>query len=360
MANEQRDWIPDWAVAPGEILQESLEERGISQTDLAHRMGRPVKTINEIVNGKAAITPDTAIQLELALGISRAFWNRLEVDFREHQASARAAELWLEDSDWAKAFPLAEMRKRNLVPEGDDAATVSSLLSFFGVASPEAWEKTWPRPQVAFRRQEKFEISDFALATWLREGEQIAEQMHCEPFDASRLDDVIDQVRALTTQEPVSHAVSEATDLLATAGVALVLLPEYPKLPVSGAACCMSRSKARIQLTLRFKRDDSFWFSLFHECGHLRTRRGEDFVEWEEIDSSNLGEELANAYARDALIPPSEMEGFLDAGDLSPSAVRGFARTLGISVGIVVGRLQNDGVIAPKSMNSLKRSINWG
>ena len=70
MAIDRTAWQRDWAVAPGEILQEALEDRDMSQSELARRMGRPVKTINEIVNGKAAITPDTAIQLELTLGIT--------------------------------------------------------------------------------------------------------------------------------------------------------------------------------------------------------------------------------------------------------------------------------------------------
>jgi len=86
MATERRTWQPDWAVAPGELRLEALQDRGISQSELARRMDRPTKTINEIVNGKAAITPETAIQLELTLGFSASFWNQLEIIYREHLA----------------------------------------------------------------------------------------------------------------------------------------------------------------------------------------------------------------------------------------------------------------------------------
>jgi len=86
MATERRAWQPDWTVAPGELLLEALKDRGISQSELARRMDRPAMTINEIVNGKAAITPETAIQLELTLGISASFWNQLEAIYREHLA----------------------------------------------------------------------------------------------------------------------------------------------------------------------------------------------------------------------------------------------------------------------------------
>jgi len=85
---------PDWAVAPGEILAEALEERGMSQSELARRMDRPVRTINEIVNSKAAITPDTSIQLERALGISARLWNGLETQYREHSLSSEQSRNW--------------------------------------------------------------------------------------------------------------------------------------------------------------------------------------------------------------------------------------------------------------------------
>ena len=62
-------WNPTWAVSPGEVLVEALEERDMTQAELARRMARPLKTISEIATGKAAITPETAIQLERALGI---------------------------------------------------------------------------------------------------------------------------------------------------------------------------------------------------------------------------------------------------------------------------------------------------
>ncbi len=88
MATNRCAWQPDWAVAPGEILLEALQDRGISQSELARRVDRPAKTINEIANGKAPITPETSIQLELTLGISASFWNQLETKYREHLAQS--------------------------------------------------------------------------------------------------------------------------------------------------------------------------------------------------------------------------------------------------------------------------------
>ena len=74
---------PDVAVPPGEYLAEEIAARGLSQKELARRMGRPVNAINEIVNGKKAITAATALQLESVMPeIPARFWLNLETDYQ--------------------------------------------------------------------------------------------------------------------------------------------------------------------------------------------------------------------------------------------------------------------------------------
>lgn len=74
---------PDIAIPPGEYLAEEIEERGITQKELARRMGRPLNTINEIINGKKAITAETALQLEEVMPeIPARFWLNLETDYQ--------------------------------------------------------------------------------------------------------------------------------------------------------------------------------------------------------------------------------------------------------------------------------------
>ena len=88
----QNEYMPDWVSPPGETLQELLEEKGMTQAELAERMGRPKKTINEIVKGKAEITPDTSLQLERVLGVPSSFWNNRERAYRESLARKKEEE----------------------------------------------------------------------------------------------------------------------------------------------------------------------------------------------------------------------------------------------------------------------------
>jgi len=363
MTNEHLAWKPNWAISPGEILAEALEERGMSQSELARRMDRPVKTINQIVNGKAAITHDTAIQLELAIGISARLWNGLESNFREHLAALRA-ELELESvADWAKDFPSIEMVRLGLIAREaveTKGGKVAALLSFFGVSSPTAWERQWINSAPAFRESPTYMTAPKVAATWLRWGEIQANQIKTAPFSAKAFRAAITDFRGLTRRDPLL-VFDRMREVAAASGVVLVLTPELRSTHLSGAARWLTADRALIQVSLRHKTDDQFWFSLFHEARHILVGKKRDFVDADgEADkSSSSTEKDADKFARDLLIPLSAYNEFLRAANFSESSIRNFAIALGVAPGIVVGRLQHDGHVVPSALNYLKRRINW-
>lgn len=361
MAIDSSAWHPDWAVAPGEILLEALQDRDMSQSELARRMARPIKTINEIVNGKAAITPDTAIQLERTLGITANFWNNLEVTYRAHLARERAHEELEENAAWADAFPLKELRRHNLIHAGRTKGdTLAGLLQYFGVSSPSAWESQWLTPSASFRSSPAFSSSPYAVAAWLRWGEVLAATVETEAFNAERLREVLVEVRGLTRREPFTFIITQVQQALATAGVALVLTPEVGKTHLSGAARWLTPDKAIIQLSGRHKSDDHFWFSLYHEAGHLLARKREDFIDGPNAEAVDAeAEDAADLFARDSLIAPVDYATFVAAGVFTADVVKDFAKTQGIAPGIVVGRLQRDDHVDPSHLNDLKKPIHW-
>ena len=125
----KNQYLPDEVSLPGETLQEVLSERGMSQSDLANRMGRPLKTINEIVKGKAAITPETAIQLEHVLDIPASFWISREQQYRESIARNKDKAAIAAYVDWLKDIPYPSMAKLGWVPAVDSGiAQVQYLL----------------------------------------------------------------------------------------------------------------------------------------------------------------------------------------------------------------------------------------
>jgi HTH-type transcriptional regulator / antitoxin HigA len=361
MAAEPGIWQHDWTVAPGEILLEAIQERDMSQSELARRMDRPIKTINEIVNGKAAITPDTAIQLELTLGVAASFWNSLEATYRAQLARARSEEELQAYGSWAAAFPIKDLIRHKLIERRtSEGGTVAALLAYFRVSNPSAWEKHWLAPAASFRASPTFASSPYAAAAWLRWGEIVAAGIETEPFDSQHLRDVLDEIRAMTRRD-FALVRQRIQGLLASAGVAFVLTPELPGTRLSGAARWLGADKAMIQLSLRHKTDDHLWFSLFHEARHLLCQKRVDFVDDDaDSDTTDQDELDADCFARDQLIPPSEYADFVAERTFTSKSVRDFAKRQNVAVGIVVGRLQRDGHLNRSHLNELKRAVRVG
>ncbi len=151
---------------------------------------------------------------------------------------------------------------------------------------------------------------------------------------------------------------SRLADLCAAVGVAVVFVPELPKTGVSGATRWIG-DKAVIQLSLRYKSNDQLWFTFFHEAGHIILHgRKEIFIEGNE--QSGEKEEEANAFAADKLIPDAALRRFLAKWDgRNLAEVETFADQVGIAPGIVVGRLQHDGVLRRSYGNHLKVFLRW-
>jgi addiction module HigA family antidote len=355
----------DWAVAPGEVLAEALEERDMSQSELARRMGRPIKTINEIVNAKAALTPETAIQLDLVLGIPASLWVNLEATYRRHLAERQTLRNFGAYEEWVKSFPLKDLAQHGLVErEAPVERKVAQLLAFFGSGNPDAWRERWGAPLAQYRKSASYEGSEYARAAWLRWGEILAGRMEVDSFDSGRLQGAVERLRALTRVSPFQAAVDEAQDELRTTGVALLVVPEFAGTRLSGATRWMTHEIAVVQLSLRHKTDDHFWFSCMHEIGHVLDSPRHDFVDAVEARPSDYedpeAEARANAFARDVLLEPNAFQAFVEQASFDAATVRSFAEECGVSPGIVVGRLQHDGCIPPSRHNSLKRSIGFG
>lgn len=353
------EYMPDVVSPPGETLLEMLEERQMSQVEFAERSGRPVKTISEIINGKSAITTETALQFEKVLGVSARFWLNREQDYQEWKARASEHKKLEKYVSWIRNFPIRDMVKLRWIAQFDDEVTqLIEVLRFFGIASPEQWSSIWQETAVAYRRSPKYSFDPHITSVWLRQGEINAHEIECAPYDANKFREALHEIRLLTTRDP-EEFVPAMTQLCADAGVAVVFVHELPRLKTSGATRWLSPTKAMIQLSLLYKRDDSLWFTFFHESGHIIKHGKKDiFLEGAGVEDEKENE--ANTFAADILIPPSDYRGFKPRGyHFSESEVIEFAKRIGIAPGIVVGRLQYDKRIARTHLNPLKRTLTW-
>ena len=352
------EYRPDQVSPPGETLRDILDERNLSQSELATRMGRPKKTISEIINGKAAITNETALQLEMVLGIPAGFWSSREQHYREYLARLEEAAELERLHDWAKTFPLREMVKQGLLPSvRDQTEKVRALLKYLGVTRPDQWSDVYEQYAVSFRRSSAFEIDPNALGVWLRAGLLQAQAMPTGQYDRDAFVGALKEARGLTRESPEVFQ-PRLQEICGNAGVAVVFVPQLPKSRVSGATRWLAPDRALIQLSLRYRTDDHLWFTFFHEAAHILLH-GKKLIFLDANRGEGEEEREANKWAADFLIPPPQMVELEMLPTYSKASIRDFAQRIGISPGIVVGRMQHEGLLRRSHRNDLKTRFEW-
>jgi len=352
----------DLPIPPGEYLEEVIAELGMTKDEFARRMGRPATKMSAIFKGSKAITPETAMQLEKVVGVPSNIWLGLESEYRlalAHQAEEKQI---AEEIKLLTPFCYSELAKLGLVKKlSVRREKVRELQRFFGVASLDSVLQV-RRYQAAFRvgKAGTAPTKPRAVASWLRMGELRGQKIPCKPFDRAKLESSLEEIRAMTLMRPEEFQ-ERLTKLLAECGVALVIAPHFPGTKAHGATFWIGRDKAVLMLTIRGHWADIFWFSLFHELGHILLHgRRETFIEDDAVSrDQEQQEEEANVFARDQLIPPSAYKHFVGVGNFYPDAVAAFARKIGIDAGIVVGRLQHDGLLRPEWGNKLRTRYVW-
>jgi HTH-type transcriptional regulator/antitoxin HigA len=356
--SSSNQYVPDYLVTPGEVLEEYLDAYGMSQAELAARTGMAKKTINEIIKGKASITSDTALKLERTLGRPAHFWSNMERQYQEDRVRLAEKERLKSHLDWLKKVPVNIMANRGWIKKCEDkSAQLEEVLRFFGIASPEQWETVWREHQVAYRQTQRFATCAESVSAWLRQGAIQARRIQCGPFNKRKFLEALESIRTLTRDEPEAFE-PRLTELCAAAGVAVVFVPELPKTGVSGATRWLG-DKAVIQLSLRYKSNDQLWFTFYHEAGHIvKHGRKEIFIEGNGMDDAK--EEEADVFAANKLVPESALRRFLEKWDRRNHAtIEAFAEQIGVAPGIVVGRLQHDGLMPHSHGNNLKVPLRW-
>lgn len=357
----------DLAIAPGEYLHEVLAAQGMSQADLARRLGRPMQAVNEIVKGRKAITPETALQLEQVVPVPAHIWTGLEEAYQLALARAEERESLDEEVDLIDAALYRKLAEHGQVPAVKGASKesrrqrVRGMRRFFGVASlcnvPDL--QTF---RAAFRVSTAGRIEEYALAAWLRWGEKEASKREeVGKYDGKALKALIPWLRTCTLQPPKEWQ-PKVAKALAECGIVLVVLPHLPRTRAHGAAYWLSSSKAVLQLSIRRKRVDIFWFSFFHELAHLLRHRTRDvYVSWDPNgdERKSMHEREADRFAGDILIPPKDYEAFRENSGFSAHSIVAFAESIGIHPSIVLGRLQRDHLVSQKDPYRLHDYYDW-
>ncbi len=327
---------------PGEILREELEEKNWSQTELAEIMGRPLRLINEIIAGKKAITPETAIQLGEALGTGAEVWMELESRYQLSKVYttdnliARRANLY-------RLFPVREMTKRGWITASKNIELLEQqFLEFFRI------KQLTEHPVFchAARKMDSESATTPLQLAWLNRARQVASELVIRNYEEAALRKALPRLSALRTAPEETRHVARILD---ECGVRFVIVEPIAGTKIDGACFWLDDDQPVVAMTLRLDRIDNFFFVLRHELEHVLQRHGRDrgYILDQEIDSEpadqiNEEEKAANAAASEFCVDQAAVADFVArvAPFFKEERVLQFAQRLNIHPGLVVGQLQ--------------------
>ncbi|MGA2589120.1 MAG: helix-turn-helix domain-containing protein [Bryobacteraceae bacterium] len=327
---------------PGKILKRILDEKGWTQDDLALVIGKSRQSVSEFVSCKTGITLDMAVVLAVAVGNSAQEWLKWDHLYRLSISEKDTSEVEIKARLYGLA-PVRDMVKRGWIRQTDSATELQAELeAFFG---PESLADGLSFP-VATKRTVKLPKLNSAEIAWCFRARQMAGSLLCGDFSSNRLEKSSGTLRRLASHPKEARRLSK---VLADLGVRLVIVEPLPDVRIDGATFWDDRGPV-IALSMRHDRIDGFWFTVMHECSHVRN--GDPLsVDTGMVDAvkgiivplaDDEAEARANREAADSLIPSEEMDSFIRrVGPLyATDRIIQFANRLKIHPGIIVGQLQ--------------------
>jgi addiction module HigA family antidote len=344
MAIKKNQYFPQIAFHPGETLSDKLEEMGMSIKEFALRSGKPEKTIHAVINGNSSVTADMSVAFETVLKIPANFWMNLQRSYDEFVAREERKKI-LEDSyEWARKFPYAEMVKKGwLSSKTQIAEKTEELLKFFSFSNFKAWEDYYFNQELklSFRISLSHSKEPFAVSAWLRRGELQSAEIEAAVYSEKKLKEVLPQLKKLMADHPENFFKSLQEKCL-QAGVKVVYTPFINKAPVNGCTRWINDSPL-IQLSGRYQNNGSFWFTFFHEVGHILLHgKKEIFLENLTYSDINLEKEAeADDFAVQWTLTKAEENEIIQKEAMTVSDIVDFAKKFKTHPGIIIGRLHH-------------------
>jgi Zn-dependent peptidase ImmA (M78 family) len=263
-----------------------------------------------------------------------------------------------EADDWL-LLPVPGGRFKGRLTNEKRRAEIRRRLTFFSVGTMSAWEARYGRicSDTLFRTSQAFTSNDRAVLMWLRSGELSSDLVSTRSWNAGNLQDRLGTIRKLSKLKRPENFLPKLKQLCAEAGVAIVAKRAPQGCPASGASRMVASDKAMILLSFRGLSDDKFWFTVFHEIGHLLLHGAKTFVDadMEELDES---EHEANEFASRCIIPEARLEEFGQLKAVTDAVIR-FSVSVGVAPGLTVGQMQHRGMLRQGQMYYLKRHWKW-
>ncbi len=348
-------------IHPGETLNDVLEDRNISQVELAHRTGVTGAHISKIINGAKGISVSFAKKLEYALGVDSSFWVNLQAIYDCEMAEYEEANN-INSSEIQVLSQLKDVIKyiqdlELIEPTHNKTCQVMELRKLFCISNLNDIPKL--AFSGAFRISQSNSIDVYVLYAWIRLCQIRTSMLSIDKeINIQLLKDSIPNIKSLMFIKPEDMQ-DELQRIFANCGIAFSIEKNFTGAPVQGYIRTNNDNTISLSLTIRGAFADRFWFTLFHEIGHIVNGDigAKNFIDY--TISSNEVEQKANEYAKNILLNSDAYNKFISEEDFSIYAIEEFAKTQGVLKDIVIGRLQNDEILDYSQYSKQKIRYKW-
>ncbi len=363
MAVKNRGISPDLLIHPGETISDLLEERGITQKELAQRAGVSEAFLSDVIHGKKDISRGLAMGLEYALGVPSSFWLNLQANYDAELLSLQEEDSVQEDEKTVLASiheVIDYLSKQAVITkESTQEQTIISLRKVFQVSRLTGLRTL--APAGAFRMSDKATVNPDVLGAWLslckfyESGNQAVSS-----FDPERSDELVPRLKNVMLNDR-GNLQKVLKELFSEYGIDFSIVRNFRGAPVHGYISRKNDGTYRMVLTLRGAAADIFWFSLFHELGHIVngdiTKPG-DYIDMQNAEDEGR-ERAADEFASRALLERESYQRFVGEKAYSYAAIKTFAQTQGVPPYIVIGRLQKEEIIPWTWHQKYKPRYKW-
>ena len=351
----------DLIIHPGETISDILVERGITQAELAARTGVTPAYVCNVIAGKKDISAKFAFALEYALGVSKSFWINLQANYDAELLEASESETITDEERVARNSlkdivkylrEIGEMPLREAVD--DSILSLRKALQMSNIANLKRMV-----PEGALRMSAKSKVDPYVMGAWIRLCQIAGEKRNVSTkFDIEKIDELV--AKAKTVMCNAGESIQKSlTELFGEYGIDFSVVRNFRGAPVQGFISKKNDGTYQMVLTIRGSYADIFWFSLFHELGHIVNGDVNSSINFIDYDGNANIEIEADEFASIRLIDSSAYEEFVRCSDFSLSAIKSFAESQQIRPYIVIGRLQREKLIEYNRYSSEKVRYKW-
>ncbi|MDC9822808.1 ImmA/IrrE family metallo-endopeptidase [Devosia sp. ZB163] len=355
---------PNWSSPPGETIVRLMSSKEIDAVELADAMGLSEGDFDSLITGQRRVTEGDAAVLAANLGSTARFWLARDAAYVVDRARLDENSQDSEAS-WLESMPTSSMRKYGWLPKGIRAPDrlKHEILGFFGCTTLQEWGQRYSSGvgAVAFRTSVTLESDGMATLVWLRAGELAIADRDLPKFDRTAFEKMLPGLKKLSAFKRPSVFLPRLIEACRAVGVAVATARTPDGCRASGASWFDRGGNPVILLSFRHMAEDHFWFTFFHEAGHV-VLHGKNHIDGDggQVMGTDVEkqEREANEFAQDILFPADLREELNDLA-IRPKAIIAIAREADVTPGIIVGQLQRARAVDHSKLNFLKRRYRW-